>query len=88
MVLIEKDSEFVGRTLSECRFRENFGFTVLGGWFHGEFVAPLAPDRELVEHTVLLVVGEPASGRFTTLGRRSGPTTDFARAFGDADPGR
>lgn len=57
-VVIETDSDLAGRTLSECGFREQFGLTVLGGWFHGEFVAPVDPDRQLLEHTVLLVVGE------------------------------
>jgi Trk K+ transport system NAD-binding subunit len=57
-VVIERESDLAGRTLSECRFRERFGLTVLGGWFHGEFVAPVDPDRQLLEHTVLLVVGK------------------------------
>lgn len=59
-VVIESDSDLAGRTLSECRFQERFGLTVLGGWFHGEFVAPVDPDRRLLEHTVLLVVGGTA----------------------------
>jgi len=73
-VLVEEDSNLVGRTLAGCQFRQEFGVTVLGGWFHGEFVAPLSPDRELVEHAVLLVAGEPDAGQLAILGRRSGPT--------------
>lgn len=49
-VLVESGSDLIGRTLAECRFRQRFGVTVLGGWFHGEFVAPVPPDRRLVEH--------------------------------------
>jgi len=73
-VLIEEDSDLVGHTLAGRQFRREFGVTVLGGWFHGEFVAPLPPDRELVEHAVLLVAGEPDAGQLAILGRRSGPT--------------
>jgi Trk K+ transport system NAD-binding subunit len=68
-VLIESGSDLAGQTLSECSFRQAFGVTVLGGWFHGEFVAPVDPDRELVEHTVLLVAGEP--NRLLTLGEHT-----------------
>jgi len=51
-------SELAGQTLSESQFGQRSGATVLGGWFHGEFVAPVDPDRPLVEHAVLLVAGE------------------------------
>jgi Trk K+ transport system NAD-binding subunit len=77
-ILIESGSELIGRTLSECRFRQRFGLTVLGGWFHGEFVAPLEPDRRLVEHSVLLVAGE--TDELTTLSRRDPPRSLCRRA--------
>jgi Trk K+ transport system NAD-binding subunit len=56
-LLVDQDHELVGQTLRESQFRQRYGVTVLGGWFHGEFVAPVDPDRTLVEHTVLLVAG-------------------------------
>jgi Trk K+ transport system NAD-binding subunit len=66
-VLVESGSELTGQSLSECSFRQQYGVTVLGGWFHGEFIAPVEPDRTLVEHTVLLVVGH--AEELTTLKR-------------------
>jgi Trk K+ transport system NAD-binding subunit len=66
-ILVEKGSELAGQTLSECEFRQRYGLTVLGGWFHGEFIAPVDPDRRLVEHAVLLVAGH--SEELTTLAR-------------------
>jgi Trk K+ transport system NAD-binding subunit len=66
-ILVETGSNLVGQTLSECAFRQQYGATVLGGWFHGEFIAPVEPDRTLVEHTVLLVVGHDEE--LTTLER-------------------
>lgn len=56
-VLVDQGHDLVGQTLRESQFRQRYGVTVLGGWFHGEFVAPVDPDRPLVEHTVLLVAG-------------------------------
>jgi Trk K+ transport system NAD-binding subunit len=66
-VLVDEGSPVAGQTLADCAFRQQYGTTVVGGWFHGEFVAPVSPDRTLVEHAVLLVVGEPDG--LTTLGR-------------------
>ncbi len=37
-VIVESDSDLAGRTLAECEFKDRFGLTVLGGWFHGEFI--------------------------------------------------
>jgi len=56
-VLVDQGHDLIGQTLRESQFRQRYGVTVLGGWFHGEFVAPVDPDRPLVEHTVLLVAG-------------------------------
>jgi Trk K+ transport system NAD-binding subunit len=56
-ILIEEDSEFVGEPIADCAFEEQFGSTVLGGWFHGEFIAPVEPDKPVHEHTVLLMLG-------------------------------
>ncbi|MFC7059486.1 potassium channel family protein [Halovenus salina] len=64
-ILVEQGSDLAGQTLAECSFRQQYGITVVGGWFHGEFVAPVDPDRTLVEHAVLLVVGH--SDQLTTL---------------------
>lgn len=77
-VLIESGSDLIGQTLAECRFKQRFGVTVLGGWFHGEFVAPVAPGRRLVEHAVLLVAGEPAD--IPTIRRGYDPQNGCTRA--------
>lgn len=69
-VLIESGSELVGQTLAAVEFRERFGVSVVGGWFHGEFIAPIAPDRELTEHAVLLTTGRPDA--LSVLSRQSG----------------
>jgi Trk K+ transport system NAD-binding subunit len=58
-VFLGPESELIGETLASCSFRQQFGATVVGGWFHGELVAPVESDRRLVEHAVLLLVGEP-----------------------------
>lgn len=80
-VLVEAGSDLAGRTLSECAFRQEVGLTVIGGWFHGEFVAPVPPDRKLVAQTVLLVAGEPDAGRLrlTSLRHRSDPRKSCER---------
>jgi Trk K+ transport system NAD-binding subunit len=66
-LLVENGSDLAGQTLSECQFRQRYGVTVLGGWFHGEFIAPVDPEQTLVEQTVLLVVGQ--TDELTTLKR-------------------
>jgi Trk K+ transport system NAD-binding subunit len=66
-ILVEPGSDLAGRTLADCAFRQQYGVTVVGGWFHGEFIAPVDADRTLVEHTVLLVVGH--SEELATLNR-------------------
>lgn len=66
-VLVENGSDLAGQTLSSCQFRQRYGVTVLGGWFHGEFIAPVGPDKTLVEQSVLLVVGQ--TDKLTTLKR-------------------
>lgn len=64
-VLVDGESGLAGQSLSASRFRQRYGITVLGGWFHGEFIAPIDPDRTLVEGAVLLVAGH--SDQLTTL---------------------
>ena len=60
-LVVGADSEFAGRRFDEARLRERFGITVIGAWFNGGFVTPVAPDDTLDPDTRLLVAGEPAN---------------------------
>ena len=74
-VPVLRDSEIVGKTLSESRIRERYGLNVVGAWFRGEFRTPPPPDATLDRGTVLLVAGteeqleEFRDGTFSTVRR-------------------
>jgi len=56
-VPVLRESELVGKTLSESRVRERYGLNVVGAWFQGDFRTPPPPDAKLDRGTVLLVAG-------------------------------
>ncbi|MCJ7622440.1 MAG: SLC13 family permease [Anaerolineaceae bacterium] len=58
-------STMVGRSLKEVRFRDRFGFTVLGIWRHGEVIIDRLRDVNLQFGDSLLLQGSP--GRVRTL---------------------
>lgn len=58
-------STMVGRTLKEVRFRDRFGFTVLGIWRQGEVITKRLRDVKLQFGDALLLQGPP--GRVRTL---------------------
>jgi Trk K+ transport system NAD-binding subunit len=56
-VPVLRESQLVGKTLSESRVREKYGLNVVGAWFGGDFRTPPPPDAVLERGTVLLVAG-------------------------------
>jgi Trk K+ transport system NAD-binding subunit len=56
-VPVLRESQLVGKTLSESRVREKYGLNVVGAWFGGDFRTPPPPDTALERGTVLLVAG-------------------------------
>jgi Trk K+ transport system NAD-binding subunit len=57
-LLIHNGSPLAGTSLAESNLREQAGVNVIGAWFRGEFVSPVAPDRVLDAGTVLLLTGK------------------------------
>lgn len=53
-------STMVGRSLSEARFRDRFGFTALAIWRHGEQVTNRLRDEKLRFGDTLLLQGSPS----------------------------
>ena len=58
-IVVDDASEFAGRRFGEAGLREEFGITVIGAWFNGEFVTPVGPGDTLAAGARLLVAGEP-----------------------------
>jgi len=58
-------SKIAGRTLKEVRFRDQFGFTALAIWRHGEVIAERLRDTPLHFGDALLLQGPP--GRVAAL---------------------
>ncbi|NUC72812.1 NAD-binding protein [Haloterrigena sp. SYSU A558-1] len=56
-LLVQDDSDLVGRTVAESGIRDRMGITVIGAWFNGEFVPVPGPDHRIDGNTILLVAG-------------------------------
>ncbi|WP_339104276.1 NAD-binding protein [Haloterrigena salinisoli] len=56
-LLVQDDSDLVGRTVAESGIRDRMGVTVIGAWFNGDFVPVPDPDRRIDGNTILLVAG-------------------------------
>ncbi len=56
-LLIEEDSQLVGKTLEEIAIFDRLGITVIGGWFGGKFVISPTAETVLEPNTILLVAG-------------------------------
>ncbi|MDZ7720423.1 MAG: NAD-binding protein [Balneolaceae bacterium] len=56
-ILIEPNSDIVGKTIQQSQIRERYGVNIIGAWFSGNFVSSPKPDKVINEHTILLLAG-------------------------------
>lgn len=56
-ILIEPNSDIVGKTIAQSHIRERYGVNIVGAWFSGNFVSNPKPDQVITEHTILLLAG-------------------------------
>lgn len=56
-ILIEPNSDIVGKTIEQSEIRERYGVNIIGAWFSGNFVSNPKPDQVITEHTILLLAG-------------------------------
>jgi Trk K+ transport system NAD-binding subunit len=56
-ILIEPNSDIVGKTIEKSKIRERYGVNIIGAWFSGNFVSNPKPDQVITEHTILLLAG-------------------------------
>lgn len=56
-ILIEPNSNIVGKTIQQSKIRERYGVNIIGAWFWGNFVANPKPAQIINEHTILLLAG-------------------------------
>lgn len=56
-ILIEPNSDIVGKTIEKSKIREKYGVNIIGAWFSGNFVSNPKPDQVITEHTILLLAG-------------------------------
>lgn len=56
-ILIEPNSDIVGKTIQESKIREKYGVNIIGAWFSGNFVSNPKPNQLINEHTILLLAG-------------------------------
>ncbi|MDR9364527.1 MAG: NAD-binding protein [Balneolaceae bacterium] len=56
-ILIEPNSDIVGKTIEKSEIRERYGVNIIGAWFSGNFVSNPKPDQVITEHTILLLAG-------------------------------
>lgn len=89
-VLVEPGSDLIGKTLREATQLDEFGITVVGGWFGARFRISPPPDTEIVENAILLTTG--GIGSLEDLGLRRlpehRPDTDSVIVCGYGDVGQ
>lgn len=56
-ILIEPNSDIVGKTIEQSQIRERYGVNIIGAWFSGNFVSNPQPNQVINEHTILLLAG-------------------------------
>ncbi|NBC65468.1 MAG: TrkA family potassium uptake protein [Bacteroidetes bacterium] len=56
-ILIEPNSDIVGKTIEKSEIRERYGVNIIGAWFSGNFVSNPRPDQVITDHTILLLAG-------------------------------
>lgn len=56
-ILIEPNSDIVGKTIAQSHIREKYGVNIVGAWFSGNFVSNPKPEQVITQHTILLLAG-------------------------------
>ncbi|MXV62234.1 TrkA family potassium uptake protein [Natronorubrum sp. JWXQ-INN-674] len=56
-LLVNAESDLVGKTFREATVFDREGITVIGAWIGGKFIVSPNPDTRIERHTILLVAG-------------------------------